>query len=80
MIPPLNELVGLPAVASPAELGRAGERHFQESFKRASTGDAKAQRDLVTLRVAILNWAYASQRLRRGCGHPNRSGPVGAFG
>lgn len=80
MIPPLNELVGLPAAASPAELDRASERRLQEGFERALAGDAKAQRDLVTLRVAILNWAYASQRARRARGCPGRNLPLGALG
>lgn len=80
MIPPLNELVGLPAAASPIELDAASERRLQENFARASAGDANAQRELVTLRVAILNWAYASQRACRARSGPGQGLPLGAFG
>lgn len=61
MIPPLNEMVGLPPATSLAELGSASERRFQTVLGRASLGDANAQIELVRLRVAYLNWAYASQ-------------------
>jgi len=60
-IPPLNEIVGLPAATSPADIACASERHFLALFDQASRGDPDAQRDLVRLRLAYLNWAYASQ-------------------
>lgn len=60
-IPPLNEIVGLPAATSSADIAYASERHFLVLFEQASRGDPDAQRDLVRLRLAYLNWAYASQ-------------------
>lgn len=65
MIRLLNELVGLPPETSSAELGCAIDRHYQTALDRAMVGDANAQRELVTLRVAYLNWAYAD----RNSGH-----------
>jgi hypothetical protein len=65
MIPLLNELVGLPPATSPAELACASEKHFQTVFDRATAGDVNAQRELVTLRLAYLNWAYASPDARQ---------------
>jgi hypothetical protein len=64
MIPLLNEMIGLPPATSAVEIDCASERHFKSILERASQGDANAQRELVTLRVAYLNWAYASQPLR----------------
>lgn len=61
MIPPLNEIIGLPAASSPAELHCASESRFLNVLGRASLGDADAQLELVRLRVAYLNWAYAGQ-------------------
>ena len=61
MIPPLNEMVGLPPATSPTELCHASERRFQTVLGRASYGDPNAQCELVRLRVAFLNWAYAGQ-------------------
>ncbi|MDP2135864.1 MAG: hypothetical protein Q8J99_19845 [Sulfuritalea sp.] len=58
-------MVGLPAASAPAEIAGASERQFQALFEKASRGDAAAQRELVRLRLAYLNWAYAGQRLRR---------------
>jgi hypothetical protein len=63
MIPSLNEMIGLPPATSAAELDCASERRFKSVLERASQGDANAQRELVALRVAYLNWAYASQPL-----------------
>jgi len=60
MTPRLNEIVGLPRSASPAEMDRASDEFFQKLLGRASRGDVAAQRELVALRVAYLNWAYAS--------------------
>jgi hypothetical protein len=64
MIPSLNEMIGLPPATSAAEIDSASERHFKSVLERASQGDANAQHELVALRVAYLNWAYASQQLR----------------
>ena len=61
MIPPLNEMVGLPPATSPTDLCHASERHFQTVLGRAADGDAGAQCELVRLRVAFLNWAYAGK-------------------
>ncbi|KAF0163311.1 MAG: hypothetical protein FD157_3181 [Rhodocyclaceae bacterium] len=69
MIPSLNEMIGLPLATSAVELDFASEKRFESVLERASQGDPNAQRELVALRVAYLNWAYASQQLgasRRG--------------
>jgi len=63
MIPLLNEMIGLPPATSAADLGCASERRFQALLDKASRGDTSAQRELVALRIAYLNWAYASQQL-----------------
>jgi len=63
MVPSLNEMIGLPPATSAAELGCASEKRFQMVLGRASQGDANAQRELVALRVAYLNWAYAGRQL-----------------
>lgn len=63
MIPPLNEMVGLPSATSPVELDCACEQCFQTLLKRAAHGEANAQDELVRLRVAYLNWAYSSAAL-----------------
>mgnify|MGYP001579661830 CR=1 FL=1 len=65
MVRLLNELVGLPPETSPAELGCAIDRHFQAVLTRAAEGDVNAQRELVALRVAYINWAYSGQDARR---------------
>lgn len=57
-IPPLNELVGLPAATTALEIAGASEECFQALVKRASRGDQVAQRELIRLRLAYLNWAY----------------------
>lgn len=64
-IPMLDEIVGLPVAAAPADIAGATEQQFQTLFEKASRGDVAAQRELVNLRLAYLNWAYAGQRLRR---------------
>lgn len=64
MIPSLNEIIGLPPAASPADLGSASELRYLEMFDRAAQGDLHAQQELVRLRVAYLNWAYAGQDAR----------------
>lgn len=58
-LPALNEVVGLPLAALPEELGLASEQRFKTLFEQASQGDPQAQGELVTLRLAYLNWAYA---------------------
>ncbi|NJD34348.1 MAG: hypothetical protein FIA96_05855 [Betaproteobacteria bacterium] len=64
-IPPLNEIVGLPAATAPAEIVGASEERFLALAGRASRGDRAAQRELVRLRLAYLNWAYAGQGARQ---------------
>lgn len=59
MIPPLNEIVGLPPATSPVDMDCAAETYFKTVLEKASAGDAQSQRDLIQLRVAYLNWAYA---------------------
>lgn len=61
MIPPLNEIIGLPPATSAADLDSASAMRFQAMFDRAAQGDLFAQRELVRLRIAYLNWAYAGQ-------------------
>ena len=63
MIPPLNEIIGLPPASSIADIGLATERCFQNALDRAIHGDTQAQRELLHLRVAYLNWAYAGRQL-----------------
>lgn len=60
-LPALNEIVGLPHAAPPEELGHASEQRFQTLFRQASDGDRQAHGELVRLRLAYLNWAYASK-------------------
>ena len=64
MLTPLNEIVGLSPATSPAELGSASELLFKTLLDKASLGDKNSQTDLVRLRVAYLNWAYASLDVR----------------
>ncbi|MDO8341466.1 MAG: hypothetical protein Q7T59_05845 [Candidatus Woesebacteria bacterium] len=72
-IRPLNEIVGLPAATAPAEIAGASEERFQVLFWHASRGDPAAQRELVHLRLAYLNWAYAGQRVGQSSAHPSLS-------
>lgn len=62
MIPSLNDMIGLPPAASAAELDWASETRFQALLDKAAEGDADAQRELVALRIAYLNWAYAGRQ------------------
>jgi hypothetical protein len=64
-IPPLNVIVGLPASTAAEEIASASERQFQALLDQAACGDPDAKRDLVTLRLAYLNWAYPSEASRR---------------
>lgn len=68
MIPPLNEIVGLPPATSPAELDCASEQHFKTLIERAARGEANAQGELVKLRVAYLNWAYLGREVEKAAG------------
>jgi hypothetical protein len=70
MIPRLNDIVGLPPSASVTEIDRASEEFFQKALGRASQGDADAQRELLALRVAYLNWAYANSGAASMTGNP----------
>ncbi len=67
MIAPLNEIVGLPLATPATELASAAERCCQTLFDRASSGDERAQHEIVELRVASLIWAYANREAR----HPS---------
>lgn len=58
---PLHEIVDLPAASPPANIADAIEERFQALFSHASRGDPVAQGELVRLRLAYLNWAYAGQ-------------------
>jgi len=71
MIPSINELIGLPLATSAAEIDCASERRFRALLDKASRGDTDAQRELVALRIAYLNWAYASQQA--GAGRQDRA-------
>ncbi len=64
-LPVLNEIVGLPFAAPPEALGLASEQRFKRLFEQAARGDTQAQKELVRLRLAYLNWAYAPART--GC-------------
>lgn len=72
-IPRLYEIVGLPAATAPEEIAGASEERFQVLFSHASRGDPAAQRELVRLRVAYLNWAYAVRQVRKPPGQPSLS-------
>ncbi|MCF8151009.1 MAG: hypothetical protein K9K30_01855 [Burkholderiaceae bacterium] len=65
MVAPLNEIVGLPAESSPTELDDACERRCKAVRDPAARGDANAQRELLRLRIAFLNWAYSGKNARR---------------
>jgi hypothetical protein len=54
-------LMNLPAQTPPAALVEACAKRFQSALEGAAGGDSKAQRELVALRVAYLNWAYVRQ-------------------
>ncbi len=69
-IPQLNEIVGLPAATAPAEIAGASEERFQTLFRLSSRGDPAAQRELVRLRLAFLNWAYAGQGVHQRPAQP----------
>ena len=64
MIPPLDEILGLPPDAAPYEFASAADRCYETLFGRAGSGDANAQRDLVQFHVAYLLWAYADRKSR----------------
>lgn len=59
MVPALDEIVGLPPETPPAELYLASETSFLRVLRSASLGDAEARREVLRLRLAYLNWAYA---------------------
>ena len=69
-IPPLNEIVGLPAATALADVACASERRFQLLIDQASRGDPDAQREVVRLRLAYLNWAYGHQIPRQLSARP----------
>jgi len=80
MIRPLHEMVGLPPEAPPAELHFASERHLRAAFERASLGDKDAHSELVSLRFAYLNWAYATSELGpSGASSRKRSAAIDLF-
>lgn len=64
MIPPLNEIIGLPLATPAIELACAAERCGEDLFFRASGGDESVKREIVELRVALLIWAYANREVR----------------
>lgn len=71
MTPLLNEILGLSSAAPEAEVGRASEMCFQFALARASRGDADAQRELLALRIAYLNWAYVNPQFPVGAANLN---------
>lgn len=64
MIAPLNEIVGLPLATPATELASAAEQRCETLFDRASSGDERAQQEIIELRVASLIWAYANRERR----------------
>ena len=64
MIRLLHEILGLPPETPPAELHSASEQSLRAAFEQASRGDMNAHRELVGLRLAYLNWAYANSEGR----------------
>lgn len=70
-IPPLNEIVGLPAASPAADIALASEQRYQALFDRGSRGDPAAQRELVSLRLAYLNWAYATPEISAAAAAPS---------
>lgn len=56
----LPQMVGLPAAADPYEIIRASQSRFMLLIQHAAEGDIDARREVVRLRLAYLNWAYAS--------------------
>lgn len=70
---PLHQVVCLPPETPASELAHVVEAHFRRAFEKAASGDA--QDELVALRIAYLNWAYA-----RRDGLPLASNPAGCCG
>ena len=58
MIQPLHEFVGLPQETDHSVLHGAFDERFNTLLERSSRGDRKANSELVSLRLAYLNWAY----------------------
>ena len=65
MIAPLNEIVGLPFATPATELACAAEQRCETLFDKASSGDERAQHEIIELRVASLIWAYANREARQ---------------
>ena len=57
----LTGIVGLPSAADPDEILQASQSRFASLIGYAAQGDEQARRDLVRLRLAYLNWAYAGR-------------------
>jgi hypothetical protein len=60
MLPPLNQIIGVPTATAPAHLGGAARECFSALLARGSSGAAMAHSELVGLRVACLNLACAN--------------------
>jgi hypothetical protein len=58
----LLRIVDLPPVADPEDIVRASQSRFASLMEFATQGDEQARHDLVRLRLAYLNWAYAGER------------------
>jgi hypothetical protein len=58
----LAGIVGLPSVADPEEMIQASQSRFASLIEPATQGDEQARRDVLLLRLAYLNWAYAGGR------------------
>lgn len=61
MIQSLNEMIGLPITSSADEVDNVSAQRFNALLDKASAGDRRAQCELVALRIAYLNWAYAGE-------------------
>lgn len=70
---PLNEIVGLPAASAPADIARVSEQRYLALFDQASRGDPQSQRELVSLRLAYLNWAYLGDEARHSRLNPREA-------
>lgn len=63
MMRTLQEIVGLPESAPALTIAHAADRHSDDLFSRASSGDTQAQRAVVELQFAYRIWAYARQEV-----------------
>lgn len=67
---PLHQVIDVPPVTPVSEFAHVVEAHFRHAFEKAARGDA--QNELVELRVAYLNWAYARPDAAHSATHSTR--------